>query len=546
MWQGIPSPKQYWARRHGPRSYVCQAPNAFVCVSGVGPPQTPNAFICVSPNAFSEFATELASLVYLCSLWTPNGTPKWEPQNGNPKMGTPKWEPQNGTPKWEPQNGNPKMGTPKWEPQNGNPKMGTPKWEPQNGNPKMGTPKWEPQNGNPKMGTPPKLDQIGTPPKSEPHPNRNTTQIGTPPKSEHHPNRNTTQIGTPPKSEHHPNRNPAQIGTPPKSEPRPNRNPTQIGTPPKSEPHPNRNPTQIGTPKSGPTPKSEPPNRTSQKSDHPKWDPNSDPKRTPDAGVEQGRCQTHSLRRVGTCCRGKQTPQRGCGEVQATRISLNSTGHESLGHSVGTSIIRRGPLTGTFLERIPEVRGFAVSVVIAGSQGLARANYLLRVVEPQSVVWRCLCRILRIDVVQEEHIRSAAGMHLVLGGLGLRSAVRFRSAFWASWADVCRWSHPDIAMWTPRRWGLLLLPCGRTGTMGLDLLRGERWRIENVEPEDLEPGSVRRGWQHEAASRVDRHFREHVLFDRLLPRDRAQVPGGARRQFSPRRITRRFPLTSFV
>ena len=37
---------------HGPRLYVCQAPNAFICVSGVAPPQTPNAFVCVSPNAF--------------------------------------------------------------------------------------------------------------------------------------------------------------------------------------------------------------------------------------------------------------------------------------------------------------------------------------------------------------------------------------------------------------------------------------------------------------------------------------------------------------
>ena len=44
-----------------------------------------------------------------------------------------------------------------------------------------------------------------------------------------------------------------------------------------------------------------------------------------------------------------------------------------------------------------------------------------------------------------------------------------------------------------------------------------------VEPEDIEPGSLRRGWQHEASSHVDRHFREHVLFDRLPPRDRAQV-----------------------
>ena len=65
---------------HGPRLYVCQAPNAFICVSGVAPSpsQTPNAFICVSPNAFicvspnaftrvspnasAESATELASL----------------------------------------------------------------------------------------------------------------------------------------------------------------------------------------------------------------------------------------------------------------------------------------------------------------------------------------------------------------------------------------------------------------------------------------------------------------------------------------------------
>ena len=65
-----------------------------------------------------------------------------------------------------------------------------------------------------------------------------------------------------------------------------------------------------------------------------------------------------------------------------------------------------------------------------------------------------------------------------------------------------------------------------TGTMGFG---PPSWSVgggsssENVGPEDLEPGSVRRGWQHEAASRVDRHFREHVSFDRLPPRDRAQV-----------------------
>ena len=43
------------------RLYVCHQMRLYVC-------QAPNAFICVSPNASAEFATELASLAYLCSL----------------------------------------------------------------------------------------------------------------------------------------------------------------------------------------------------------------------------------------------------------------------------------------------------------------------------------------------------------------------------------------------------------------------------------------------------------------------------------------------
>ena len=48
---------------HGPRLCVNQTPIALICVPGV-----PNAFTCVSPNASAEFTTELASLVFLCSL----------------------------------------------------------------------------------------------------------------------------------------------------------------------------------------------------------------------------------------------------------------------------------------------------------------------------------------------------------------------------------------------------------------------------------------------------------------------------------------------
>ena len=195
----------------------------------------------------------------------------------------------------------------------------------------------------------------------------------------------------------------------------------------------------------------------------------------------------------------------------------------------------------TFLERIPAVQDLQSSWSLLVHCASARSNYLLRVVTPESVanyarlhddgMWRCFCRMMRIDPTQEEDIRSMAGMPLILGGLGL---------LWASWADclpmvfsrhhevavrflVSLEGAPDTqslgaaaaAMWSLR------------GTMGFEppswraLVEGAR--PGPVEPEDLEPGGVRRGWQHEAASHADRHFREHVLFDRLPPRDRAQV-----------------------
>ena len=40
--------------------------------------------------------------------------------------------------------------------------------------------------------------------------------------------------------------------------------------------------------------------------------------------------------------------------------------------------------------------------------------------------------MMRIDNNQEEDIRSAAGMPLILGGLGLRRVRLSRFAFWAS------------------------------------------------------------------------------------------------------------------
>ena len=48
-------------------------------------------------------------------------------------------------------------------------------------------------------------------------------------------------------------------------------------------------------------------------------------------------------------------------------------------------------------------------------------------------------------------------------------------------------------------------------------------RAPSREPDEYEPGSQRAGWQHEAASRVDRHFRDDVLFATLPSSARALV-----------------------
>ena len=46
-----------------------------------------------------------------------------------------------------------------------------------------------------------------------------------------------------------------------------------------------------------------------------------------------------------------------------------------------------------------------------------------------------------------------------------------------------------------------------------------RW-FPDRDPEDHEPGGSRKGWQHEASSRVEQDFRES-LFTRMPPSDRA-------------------------
>ena len=125
-------------------------------------------------------------------------------------------------------------------------------------------------------------------------------------------------------------------------------------------------------------------------------------------------------------------------------------------------------------------------------------------------------------------------------GLGLRSAQRTReAAYWASWSDtlpMIHARHPVVANLLVRHldgdsWSPSLRAASQAATE-LDGLHGfevPSWsdvagglRPPDRDPEDHEPGGSRKGWQHEASSRVEQDFRES-LFTRMPPSDRALV-----------------------
>ena len=132
------------------------------------------------------------------------------------------------------------------------------------------------------------------------------------------------------------------------------------------------------------------------------------------------------------------------------------------------------------------------------------------------------------------------------GGLGLRSAIRRSApAYWASWADclsMIHKRHPTTSAALVRVLdGQPNTPflkaasqCQRelTGTMDFvppsweDLARGAM--PVQREPEDREPGTTHRGWQHEASMRVEGEFREE-----LFSRTSAQIQALIRSQAGP-------------
>ena len=194
-----------------------------------------------------------------------------------------------------------------------------------------------------------------------------------------------------------------------------------------------------------------------------------------------------------------------------------------------------------FLDRIPLMEDVQASWLLLVHCAAALANYMTRVLEPASslefcerndlALWHCLCNIMQISPSQAQDIRQTATMPMILCGLGLRSAFRVRqAATWSSWADclpMVHQRHPSVAAnFVVQLRGGAQGPFFRAAAEAVQYLEASgfeapTWKVLALgvrpvprEPEDLEPGVVRRGWQHAAASAVELHAREE-LFSRV-------------------------------
>ena len=140
----------------------------------------------------------------------------------------------------------------------------------------------------------------------------------------------------------------------------------------------------------------------------------------------------------------------------------------------------------------------------------------------------------------DEMAKATATLPLALGGMGLRSAERARvAAHWASWADTLpkiQERHPAVAeLIVGSLTGAPESPCLGAVHAAVQELDGvgfvvPEWtaladglRPEPREPEHHEPGAQRAGWQHEAASCVERHYRATCILPHLSPTRRAML-----------------------
>ena len=138
-------------------------------------------------------------------------------------------------------------------------------------------------------------------------------------------------------------------------------------------------------------------------------------------------------------------------------------------------------------------------------------------------LWTCLCNILNVVVDGD---RQDVATPLFLGGLRLRDAVRTSpSSFLGQLGGDCIamvWArHPDVAALILHAMRdptdpptLVLVQAVAHQLVVVEGFEPPSWealtngqRLPRREPEEFEPGGCRHGWQHEAASPVERQHR---------------------------------------
>ena len=209
----------------------------------------------------------------------------------------------------------------------------------------------------------------------------------------------------------------------------------------------------------------------------------------------------------------------------------------------------------SLLDHLPQLQDLQSAWLLLSMSAVPRANHLLRVVPPSQsaeyatahddAVWQTLVSLLALEGVSESdrhRARAIASLPARLGGIGLRSALRTRSAaFWAGWADalpVLKSRVPDLA-----RAALTQLErghqsgwatCREAATASASLQQAsfdglptwqELWEgaVAPQPAEDDEETPWERGWQFHACRALENSFRQDRLFPLLDAPARALV-----------------------
>ena len=255
--------------------------------------------------------------------------------------------------------------------------------------------------------------------------------------------------------------------------------------------------------------------------------------------MEQGRRAPLDLRRLGEDGTG-QRPK--CSGLERVRGASCRTRSQDLGHAVGAPRLREAVSDKVsekhqiLFQRIPGCRTCSQYrsswSIVQGPGATTHSDALIQRKWKhlqEGMTGTCLRACVRSSKSAQTKLtprtRDSATLPMSLGLLDLRSTVRTSKAVhWASWAD---W-HPQVAnimmeqLDCPQTRCFAAVSSAWRDLEGVGGFAPPSWgevamgaRPEFRELVDLEPGDMRDGWQHEAASRFEESFRETNLFPRM-------------------------------